>query len=72
MASRHNRVVRQLQLALSRGDWPVDAEISVILPELKRRVQRLQSLGREFESVRVSQDVIRLSLSEPALSAGCA
>jgi hypothetical protein len=70
MASRHNRVVRQLQLALSRGDWSADAEISAVLPELKRRVQRLQSLGREFESVRVSQDVIRLSLSEPALSAG--
>ncbi len=72
MASRHNRVVRQLQLALSRGDWPADAEISAVMPELKRRVQRLQSLGREFESVRVSQDVIRMSLSEPALSAGCA
>lgn len=72
MASRHNRVVRQLQLALSRGVCPVDAEISAVLPELKRRVQRLQSLGREFESVRVSQDVIRICQSEPALSAGCA
>ncbi len=70
MASRHNRVVRQLQLALSRGVRPADAEISAVLPELRRRVRRLHGLGCEFESVRVSQDVIRMCLSEPALSAG--
>ncbi len=72
MSGSDNRVVRQLQLRLQNGRAIDGLDVDSVVGELRRRVRRLQRLGREFSSVRVSPDVVRLCASKPALCAGSA